>query len=232
MRGGTIISQSLNLSPALEDYLESILELSKRDEAVRVTDLAAKLEVAKASVTEAVNKLAGLRLVKQERYGPVRLTELGKEEARRVRYRHRVIETFLREVLNIPAKVAAKDACLMEHVVSPVTIERLAGFLRSRIENQAHDMAEQYDEEGGEVAPVGKSVKSLSELSAGMKGTVLRVASKGKLRRRILDMGVVPGAEVCVDGVAPFGDPLQLTVRGYHLSLRKSEAADVYVEVD
>lgn len=63
-------------------------------------------------------------------------------------------------------------------------------------------------------------------------GRVVRIASQGNLRRRILDMGVVPGAEVRVNGVAPLGDPMEITVRGYHLSLRKSEAKDIFVEIE
>ncbi|HHY98211.1 MAG TPA: hypothetical protein GX509_05690 [Firmicutes bacterium] len=63
-------------------------------------------------------------------------------------------------------------------------------------------------------------------------GRVVRIASQGNLRRRILDMSVVPGAEVRVNGVAPLGDPMEITVRGYHLSLRKSEAKDIFVEIE
>ncbi|MCG8403403.1 MAG: ferrous iron transport protein A [Firmicutes bacterium] len=73
--------------------------------------------------------------------------------------------------------------------------------------------------------------KILSELPSGSRGKVIRIEAKGPLRRRILDMGLVPGVEVSVKGVAPLGDPMELFVRGYCLSLRKQEAANILVEV-
>lgn len=73
--------------------------------------------------------------------------------------------------------------------------------------------------------------RTLNELPPGTKGKVMRIAAKGSLRRRILDMGIVPGVEIVVKGVAPLGDPIEILVRGYRLSLRKQEAASIFVEV-
>ena len=70
----------------------------------------------------------------------------------------------------------------------------------------------------------------LSELKPKERGTVLKVGGSGAVRRRILDMGVVPGTEVEVVKLAPLGDPIDLLVRGYHLSLRKEEAGEILVE--
>jgi Fe2+ transport system protein FeoA len=74
-------------------------------------------------------------------------------------------------------------------------------------------------------------VKSLAELRPKERGKVIRVGGSGAVRRRILDMGVVPGAEIEVERIAPLGDPIEIKIKGYHLSLRKEEAAGVYVEV-
>jgi len=75
-------------------------------------------------------------------------------------------------------------------------------------------------------------VKPLSELKPGQKGTISKVGGSGQTHRRILDMGVVPHTGVEVERVAPLGDPIEVRIKGYHLSLRKEEAANVYVEVD
>lgn len=75
-------------------------------------------------------------------------------------------------------------------------------------------------------------VKQLSEFKVGEKGTVKSVAGEGKIRRRLFDMGVTPDAEVYLRKKAPLGDPLEVTVRGYELTLRKSEAECVSVEVE
>lgn len=70
----------------------------------------------------------------------------------------------------------------------------------------------------------------LSEMKEGEKGVVIRVAGNGALRRRILEMGIVKGTEVFVDKYAPLKDPIELILKGYHISLRVEEAAQITVE--
>ena len=73
--------------------------------------------------------------------------------------------------------------------------------------------------------------KVLSELEKWEKGKILRGEGKADIRRRIMDMGVVRGALVEVERIAPLGDPIEIRVKGYHLSLRKEEAKGIQVEV-
>lgn len=73
--------------------------------------------------------------------------------------------------------------------------------------------------------------KSLNEFSVGERGVIKTVSGEGKIRRRLFDMGVTPGAEVMLRKRAPLGDPLEVTIRGYELTLRKTEAACVTMEV-
>ncbi|RLC69684.1 MAG: hypothetical protein DRI26_08605 [Chloroflexi bacterium] len=73
--------------------------------------------------------------------------------------------------------------------------------------------------------------KSLMEMRPGERGKVCKVGGKGNIRRRLLDMGLVSGTEVAVERVAPLGDPIEIRLKGYNLSLRKEEAASVEVEV-
>ena len=75
------------------------------------------------------------------------------------------------------------------------------------------------------------TIKLLGQMRPKEKGRITKVEGSGAIRRRILDMGVVPSTEVTVERVAPLGDPVEIKVKGYHLSLRKEEAAHVYVEV-
>lgn len=70
----------------------------------------------------------------------------------------------------------------------------------------------------------------LSELKEGKTATVVRVGGNGLLRRRILEMGVVKGTDLFVEKYAPLKDPLELVVRGSHISLRVEEAAQIVVE--
>ena len=70
----------------------------------------------------------------------------------------------------------------------------------------------------------------LSELKVGEKGTVVAVNGEGAVRRRLFDMGITPGAEVYLRKKAPLGDPIEISLRGYELTLRKSEAANVDIQ--
>lgn len=74
--------------------------------------------------------------------------------------------------------------------------------------------------------------KRLSEISIGETGVIRLVGGDGKIRRRLFDMGVTPGAEVYLRKRAPLGDPIEITLRGYELTLRKSEADVVTMEVE
>ena len=73
--------------------------------------------------------------------------------------------------------------------------------------------------------------KLLSEFTVGEKGVVKSVSGEGRLRRRLFDMGVTPGAEVLMRKKAPLGDPIEVTIRDYELTLRKTEAELVLMEV-
>ena len=75
-------------------------------------------------------------------------------------------------------------------------------------------------------------LKKLDQIEKGETGLVKSVEGDGKIRRRLFDMGVTPGARVMLRKKAPMGDPIELTIRGYELSLRKAEAALVNIEVE
>ena len=71
---------------------------------------------------------------------------------------------------------------------------------------------------------------TLNEVKPGQAATVARLNGAGPVKRRIMDMGLTKGTEVTVRKVAPLGDPIELTVRGYELSIRKDEAAAIEVK--
>ena len=75
-------------------------------------------------------------------------------------------------------------------------------------------------------------LKRLDEFKIGETGLIKKVEGEGRLRRRLFDMGVTPGAKVYLRKKAPLGDPLEVTIRGYELTLRKTEAKLVLLEVE
>ena len=72
--------------------------------------------------------------------------------------------------------------------------------------------------------------RTLTELSPGESGKIVEINAQGALKRRLMDMGLTRGSVVTFRKVAPFGDPIELTIRGYELSIRKDEAEHVIVE--
>ena len=73
-------------------------------------------------------------------------------------------------------------------------------------------------------------MKTLKELKVGQTAKVVKLHGEGAIKRRIMDMGITKGTEIFVRKVAPLGDPFELTVRGYELSLRKSDAEMIEIE--
>lgn len=73
-------------------------------------------------------------------------------------------------------------------------------------------------------------MKALRDVKVGETATIVRLHGEGALKRRIMDMGLTRGTEVFVRKVAPLGDPMELTVRGYELSVRKGDAELIEVE--
>ena len=73
-------------------------------------------------------------------------------------------------------------------------------------------------------------MKSLKDVKVGETATVVKLHGEGATKRRIMDMGITKGTEIYVRKVAPLGDPIEVTVRGYELSLRKGEAENIVVE--
>ena len=74
-------------------------------------------------------------------------------------------------------------------------------------------------------------LKSLREMEPREKGIIIKVSGGKDIRRRLLDMGVVNGAEVEMQRVAPLGDPVEIRIKGYDLALRREEAANIRVEI-
>ena len=76
------------------------------------------------------------------------------------------------------------------------------------------------------------NIKILRDLKPGQKGKVTKISGRGSIYSRILSMGIIKGTELKVERVAPLGDPVEIKLKSYHLSLRKSEAANIYLEVE
>ena len=116
------------LSSNMEDYMEVIHNLTVKNKVARVKDIADTLDVRMPSVTGAVHRLSEMGLIQNKKYGYIELTDQGRRISRDIIKRHRIISTFLKDVLDIDPEIADRDACDMEHVVSNMTLDRLSRF--------------------------------------------------------------------------------------------------------
>jgi DtxR family Mn-dependent transcriptional regulator len=117
------------VTPSMENYLESIYELGKDGQVVRVKEVANKMKVKMASVTGALHNLAKNGLVHYCPYQYIKLSHKGEEVARCIHNRHRILTSFLEDVLGVDQEIAEEDACKLEHVLSHKTMDRLLQFM-------------------------------------------------------------------------------------------------------
>ncbi len=116
-------------SASMEDYLEAVEVLDAGAGPVRAKEVSALLGVKMPSVTAAMKRLSEDKLVLYEKYGKIRLTSAGRKAARNVCRRHDVLCRFLVDILGMDAESADRDACRMEHSISPAALERMDRFL-------------------------------------------------------------------------------------------------------
>jgi DtxR family Mn-dependent transcriptional regulator len=117
------------MTKSLEDYIEVVYVLIHEKNRARVRDIATALKVKMPSVVKGISELKKLGLVSQEPYGDVELTAKGRRIATMILNRHNKIREFL-ILIGVSERIADKDACQMEHIISAETLDRIRDFLR------------------------------------------------------------------------------------------------------
>ena len=245
------------LTASLEDYLEAIFHIASDRQAVKPRDIARRLKVSYASVTGALRSLAQKKLVNYTPYDLITLTPEGVEAARDVVRRHEVLHDFLVDVLAVDDAEAGDAACLMEHSIPRTVMDRLIQFvefvqtcprggsewIQGFSHHCDHDSAREncekcivscLEETRKKARQRGKGqmvLSKLKDMKPGQKCRIIKVRGRSEASKRILGMGVIPGSVVEIERIAPPGGPIDVKVRGYHLSLRKDEAEGIDVEV-
>ena len=123
----------MQIRESAEDYLESILVLSKQGGGVRSVDIASMLGVSKPSVSHAMKLLREDGYIAMDRYGTVTLLEKGEEIAMRIYERHQVLTKML-EGLGVSEEVAKADACKLEHDISNESFEKIKEHLKGKVD--------------------------------------------------------------------------------------------------
>jgi len=245
------------LTASLEDYLEAIFHTISEKQGVRPKDIAERLGVSNASVTGALRALADKEMIRYAPYDVIALTAAGKTMAEDVIRRHEVLHDFFVKVLAVDDKEADEAACRMEHSISGMILERFVRFVEfvevcprggskwiagfgyhcdqgATPENCDRCISTALEEFRRRVEQGGKKVRTsvkMKDLKPGQKGKVLKISAQGAANKRLVEMGVTVGSVIEVERVAPLGDPVDIKVKGYHLSLRKNEAEGIEIEL-
>ncbi len=125
-----------NLSASLEDYLEIICNLLETSETVKAVEIAKKLNISRASVSEALAKLAEKKLIIYEGHKGITITPEGLKHAKEVIKKHKTFTSFFEKTLGLDKKEAEENACKIEHVISENLFSRLQNFQKYCTKNQ------------------------------------------------------------------------------------------------
>ena len=244
------------LSASLEDYLEAIFWIVRQKQAARAKDISDRLSVGRSSVTGALHALAERALINDAPYDLITLTEKGRTIAEDVVRRHEVLRDFFVKVLSVGAEDAEAAACRMEHAIPEGVLRRFLEFVEfmdccpragakwikgfsyycegdkaaGNCEKCVELVLKEVRRKKMSETANDQATVTLASLKPGDKASIVRIAGAGSIRRRLLDMGATAKTVVEVERVAPLGDPIEVKIKGYHLTLRKEEADRITVE--
>jgi len=243
------------ISASMEDYLETIFRIVSKQKVARPKDIVESLGVTGPSVTKALHWLSNHGLINYAPFELISLTEKGTQAAKDVVRRHEALRDFFVQILAVDEKSAEDAACKMEHCISAEILERLIQFsefvqvcprvgttwikvFSSRYsrgeapedcEECVSECLENVRQKKEERAKQGTQT-TLRDLHVGEKGRIVKFTGDNRAKRRIVEMGISTGGVIEVERVAPLGDPIDVKIKGYHLSLRKEEAAHILVD--
>jgi len=228
-----------------QDYLKAIYGISKNKDVVSTTEIAHKLAITPASVTEMLKKLAEEGYVKYSPYHGSTLTEKGLKEAKKVTRKHRLLETFLSDVLHIGKDKVHLEACKMEHSLSDEAEESLCRFLKHPDTcsddgktipacdlpfSTCEECIKLHNKGLEEVGKRKENLLALSELSPGQSGKIQFIRGGHSVLQRLLDMGLTPSTKITLLKAAPFEGPIEIAVRGSKLAIGRGIATKVFVD--
>jgi DtxR family Mn-dependent transcriptional regulator len=241
----------------MEDYLEAIFHISSEKQAARAKDIADRLKVNKSSVTGALRSLSQKGYVNYAPYDIITLTDQGKIVAEDVVRRHETLKDFFIKILLLEENEAEEASCKIEHAISEKILDRIINFVEFveicprggqewikgfrrhcekgdtsvRCANAfalcLADMKKRKDLIGN--SPREKVL--LETMDPGQRGKILHIQEHSEIDDRLAGLGVASGSIIEVEEPNSANDHIEVKVRGYHLSLRKSEAAKISVEL-
>jgi DtxR family Mn-dependent transcriptional regulator len=228
-------------SEQLEEYLESILDIEEKEGIAKTSAIARCMKVAPASVTEALQTLADKGFVNYEPYKGASLTDQGREMARKVKRRHRLLEVFLHDVLHIRGENIHDEACRMEHTISDETECALCKMLNAPARCPHGSLIEACDRDVEscsaclrENIPVSAGTRDghlvpVTSLSPGQKATIAFIRGDTGVVQRLTDLGLTLKTDIRLVRKAPLLGPVEISVRKTRLAIDHAIADHIFV---
>jgi DtxR family Mn-dependent transcriptional regulator len=215
------------ISPAMEDYLKAIHQIAGGEGTVSAHAIAERLGVSNASVTGMMKRLALLRLVAHEPYHGVSLTDRGQAVALEVLRHHRLLELYLVEQLGMPWEAVHAEADRLEHHISEGLEDAIAAKLGEPERDPHGDPIPARD---GSIVAI--PTLPLASLPVGAAAVVTRVSDRlPRLLRYLAELGLRPGATVCVRAADELAGVLTVTTPDAEHVLSLAVAAGIEVTV-
>lgn len=230
-----------NLTPSLEDYLESIYLLQRDGEQVRVRDIAKERNVKASSVSPALKRLAELGYIHYEQREEIALTDAGLVEARRVYARHVMLFQFFKDILGMNEETAKAEACGLEHALSDEGMDRFVRYFEM-ISICPFDKG--VCRNPRIIAPVPQRLSKLGDHKPACEFCshqhesyttlldaptdkvlrILQIRAKGAMRKKLLETGLLPNVEIQKESANAKGVSIRYESSSIKLTKAQAEA--------
>lgn len=227
----------------VEEYLKTIYDIAGKNGIARTTAIAKCLKLTPASVTEAMKNMAEKGFVIYEPYKGVTLTDKGLAIASNIKRKHRLLEVFLVNILNVDQEIAHKEACRLEHDISDDTEVALCKMLDgpARCPHGSHispctlvvgtcnecegaKIERQQKEHKREIIPI-------SDLKPCEKGIIKFLRGNQKVVQRLSDLGLTLHTEIELLRKTPMDGPIEVCVRRTNLAIAREIADNIFVNI-
>ncbi len=216
-----------DVSPTLEEYLEAIYKLERKNGAAKTSELAKMLNVALGTITNTIESMEKQNLIKHKPYKGVNLTRKGRRIAIDVIRRHRLSERLLTDILKIDWSKAHNIACKLEHAISDRDIIRRLDEVLGKPKTCPH--GNPIPSEDGEI--LEEELEVLVDLNPGERGVITRIVYEDpELLEYLASIGLVPGVNIQVKEKAPFDGPITLKAMNRSYALGRNIASFILVK--
>ena len=206
-----------------EEYLETILYLTKGGKTAKTKDIAEAMGIKSPSVTEMLGKLREEGYVEYQPYVGATLTDKGRAEAVQMERKHQLLETFLVDALGVELDRAHDEACEMEHSISDSTISKICSFL-----GHPKFCPDDHSITPGECCEKSEESMPLTELNEGESATIKIVCADKNTRDFLISLGFLPDVLLSIKKRLP-SNSLLVRIKGSEIAIGRDIAEKIFV---